>query len=153
MRIEFLDDDKVVARDETCALVSWLGEEQFQAPIFSWRALSVDVRGGGPGMGYGLGGFFYRADGRWSPALTTDTRHQHLEMEEDIFERWIEATTAAFRKTWEAALIEVIRGPGTLQARVSYDFCNMERWRECDGLLGDFLRPRELPTPMGSGLL
>lgn len=136
---------------ETERLVRYLVNDYFEPPPFDWRAFAVEVQGGEPRDGYGASGFFYTAHGQWIAASFNDARSRDHEYE--VFMGWITASRSIFGKYWQSALIQVIQGRDALDARVEYEFLDMERWRAGSDDLGDIIRPPELPAPIGSGLL
>lgn len=141
------------APNETGMFVKFLLAEYFLPAGFDWRALVVEVQTDEPDLHFGSGGFFYAQDGRWITASFSSDLD--FDNKVDAFDAWISASAKAVGRPWKAAKIQIMRHGAVVDVKLDFNFDDVEHWQRHDDdvLLGDFLRPPELPTPIGPSVL
>lgn len=142
------------APNETATFVKFLLAAYYLPAGFDWHAFVVLVQTDEPVLHFGTGGFFYAQDGRWSAASSVSDLDFDITV--DAFDAWISASAKALGKRWKAAKIQITRRDGGADVQIEFNFDDAEHWEHPDDddvLLGDYLRPPELPRPIGRSIL
>lgn len=68
--------------------------------------------------------------------------------------KWIAASAKALGRRWKSAKIQIMRHGAGVDVKVDFSLDDVGHWQrhEDNVLLGDFLRPPELPSPVGNSL-